>query len=76
MKSVFEFIEYLFVEILFYPYDLFRKFEESSWWGANLINWLFMFICIGYLIYVHKQILIFKRNNEDNQDTTAHSFLK
>ncbi len=76
MKAVFEFIEYLFVEILFFPYDFLRGIEESSWWGANAFSWGFMGICIYYLVYWHKQILVYKKNNEDEQDTTAHSFLK
>ena len=75
-KSIFEVIQFLFVEVLLLPLDFLRNLELSSWFGANLINWVFMFICIGYLIKIHKQILIFQKSGEDVQDTTAHSFLK
>ncbi|MFN3943152.1 MAG: DUF6341 family protein [Flavobacterium sp.] len=76
MKAFFELIESLFVDLLFMPYDLLRDFEVSSWWGANIVSWIFIVICAYYLVYWHKQILVQKANNEDNQDTTAHSFLK
>lgn len=75
-KSIFEGIQTLFVDGLLLPLDFLRKLELTSWFGANLINWIFMFICIAYLVHVHKQILIYKKSGEDEQDTTAHSFLK
>ena len=75
-KSIFEGIQTIFVEGLFLPLDMLRKLELTSWFGANIINWVFMFICFAYLIKIHKQILVYKKTGEDNQDTTAHSFLK
>ena len=75
-KSIFEGIQTLFVDFLFLPLDFLRKLELSSWLGANLINWVFIIICISYLIHVHKEIRRYKKNGEDEQDTTAHSFLK
>ncbi len=76
MKSFLEGIQYLFEEILFLPMDFFRKLELENWWTANLINWIFTIICCVAMVYWLKQLQIFKKNNEDNQDTTAHSFLK
>lgn len=76
MKAFFEGIQYLFVEILFAPFDFLRSIELSSWWGANALNWIFMVICIAALVYWCKQLAIHQNNNEENQDTTAHSFLK
>lgn len=76
MKSLFEAIEYLFVEILFAPLDAIRALELQSWWGANTINFIFMIICAVALTYWVKQLKLHKDNNEENQDTTAHSFLK
>lgn len=76
MKSLFEAIEYLFVEILFAPLDAIRALELQSWWGANTINFIFMIICTAALVYWVKQLKLHKDNNEENQDTTAHSFLK
>jgi hypothetical protein len=76
MKAFFEAIQYLFVDILFAPLDFLRSFELKSWFGANTINWIFMAICAAAMIYWIKQLKLHKDNNEEYQDTTAHSFLK
>ena len=76
MKSFFEGIGTLFTDILLAPYDWLRALELSNWWLANILNWIFIIICIGAMAYWLKQLKIFKDNNDDTQDTTAHSFLK
>ncbi len=76
MKSFFEAIQYLFEEVLFAPMNLLAKVELGNWWAANLVNWILMIICIIAMVYWLKQLQIFKKNGEDIQDTTAHSFLK
>ena len=75
MTSFFEGIQYLFVNILFAPLDLLRSLELKSWFGANLINWIFMIICSVAIVYWIKQLKLHKENGEEYQDTTAHSFL-
>lgn len=76
MKSFFEGIQSLFVDFLFLPMDWLRELELTNWWTANILNWIFIIICFGAMTYWIKQLNIFKANNEDEQDTTAHSFLK
>jgi len=76
MKSFWEGIQYFFEEVLFIPMNLFAKTELGNWWTANIVNWIFIIVCCVALTYWLKQLQIFKRNNEDLQDTTAHSFLK
>lgn len=76
MKAFFEAIQSLFVDFLFKPFDWLRSWELSSWTGANIINWILMIICGYYIVYWCKQLTIHQQNNEENQDTTAHSFLK
>ncbi|MEZ4786927.1 MAG: uracil phosphoribosyltransferase [Flavobacterium haoranii] len=76
MKSFFEAIQSLFVDFLFLPFDALRKLELTNWWGANFLNWIFIIICCGALVYWLKQLNIFKANNEDDDNTTSHSFLK
>lgn len=76
MKSFFEGIQYLFEQILFIPMNFFAETELANWWVANLVNWIFLLICCYFMVYWLKQLQIFKKNNEDDQDTTAHSFLK
>ncbi|WP_371682992.1 uracil phosphoribosyltransferase [Flavobacterium sp. H122] len=76
MKSFFEAIQWLFERILFAPHDLMRFTELKNWWIANLVNWVLWAIICYYIYYWTIQLKIFKDNNEDEQDTTAHSFLK
>jgi hypothetical protein len=76
MKAFFEGIQYLFVNILFAPLDFLRALELKSWFVANTINWIFMIICTAAMVYWIKQLKIFEDAGTENQDTTAHSFLK
>jgi hypothetical protein len=76
MKAFFEGIQWLFENIFFIPQDFLRQLELKSWFAANTINWIFMIICFSAMIYWIKQLKLHEENNEENQDTTAHSFLK
>ncbi|WP_396169452.1 uracil phosphoribosyltransferase [Flavobacterium sp.] len=76
MKAFFEGIQWLFENILFILHDFLRSLELSSWFAANIINWGFMIICSVAIVYWCKQLMIFDEKGEENQDTTAHSFLK
>lgn len=76
MKAFFEAIKTLFVDFLFVPLDFLADLELSSWFTANLINWIFMIICSVAIVYWIKQLKLHKANNDEFQDTTAHSFLK
>lgn len=75
MKAFFEALGWLFTDLLFIPMDLFRALELENWWIANIITWVFILICCAATWYWIKQLQIFKENREDDQDTTAHSFL-
>lgn len=76
MTAFFEGIQYLFVNILFAPLDFLRSLELKTWFVANTINWIFMIICAIAMVYWIKQLRIFEEAGTENQDTTAHSFLK
>lgn len=76
MKAFFEGIQWLFENIFFALHNFLRELELSSWFSANIFNWIFMGICAYFMIYWVKQLKIHQENNEENQDTTAHSFLK
>ena len=76
MRAFFEAIQSLFVDFLFLPMDALRKLELASWFTANIINWIFMIICAVAVWYWIKQLRIHEENGEENQDTTAHSFLR
>ncbi|MGO3184424.1 MAG: DUF6341 family protein [Aequorivita sp.] len=34
----------IFENTLFIPLDALRKLELSTWWGANMISWVFLLI--------------------------------
>ncbi|MDI1254755.1 MAG: uracil phosphoribosyltransferase [Flavobacterium sp.] len=76
MKAFFEGIQSLFVDYLFKPWDYLRHLELQSWFGANTLNWIFMIICATAMVYWIKQLKLHKSEGQENQDTTAHSFLK
>jgi hypothetical protein len=75
MKAFFEGIETLFVDFLFVPLDFLRHLELTSWTLANVVNWILMIVCAYYIVYWCKQLTLHQKNGEENQDTTAHSFL-
>jgi hypothetical protein len=76
MKAFFEGIQWLFENIFFALHDFLRELELVNWTAANTINWIFMIICAVAIVYWCKQLALHKENGEENQDTTAHSFLK
>lgn len=79
MKSFFEGIQWLFENILFVFHDIFRSIEIApgwGWWAANIVNWALWAVICYYIVYWTKQLQLHKDNNEEDQDTTAHSFLK
>jgi hypothetical protein len=76
MKAFFEAIQSLFVDFLFKPLDWLRALELDNWWLANSISWILIAICSYYTYYWIKQLRIFDEAGTEDQDTTAHSFLK
>lgn len=75
MKTFFEGLGYLFTDILFLPLNFIRSLELENWWLANTITWIFIITACVANMYWLKQLSIFKQNKDDDQDTTAHSFL-
>jgi hypothetical protein len=76
MKAFFEGIQWLFENIFFIPQNYLRKLELENWFAANAINWIFIIICTTAMIYWIKQLQLHKANNDEFQDTTAHSFFE
>ena len=75
VKDFFYSIAWLFEEILFLPFDFLRTVQFDSWFLANIMSWLFIFIGIIGAIYWIKQLKKFDDNEEENIDITAHPFL-
>ena len=75
MKEFFGFIEYLFLDLLFIPFDFLRSLELENWWIANSINFVLMITVSLALIYWTIQLIGFSKTGEEDKDPTAHSFL-
>jgi hypothetical protein len=75
MKAFFESIAYLFEEILFVPLHALREVELTNWVLSNSMNWLFLLIGFSGMIYWLRQLKKFDANNEEDRDSTSHSFL-
>ena len=76
MKAFFEGIQWLFETIFFALHNFLRELELTHWFAANTINWIFMIICAVAMVYWCKQLKLHQDEGQENQDTTAHSFLK
>ena len=73
-KDIFEAIEFLFVEILFIPFD-FIRLDISSWLIQNGINFTFMLVISAALLYWTLELIKYDKKGEEKEDVTAHSFL-
>ena len=52
MKAFFEGIQSLFVDFLFAPHDFLRSLELTNWFGANLLNWIFIILTLYKAYYI------------------------
>jgi len=75
MKEIFEGIAWLFEKVLFIPYDALRELQLTSWFAANIMNWIFFVVGFAAFIYWMLQLKKYNDNNEEDRDSTAHSFL-
>lgn len=73
MKSFFEGIEDLFVNVLFAPFDFFRFVE--SWTLSNALNWIFMIIGFVAFVYWMLQLKKYNDNGEEDKSISSHSYL-
>ena len=75
MESFFTGIQWFFENILFAPYNALARLELESWFAANIFSFLFIIVGFVAFFYWMKQLKIFKDNNEDRTDISAHDFL-
>ncbi len=73
-KDLFEAIEFLFVEVLFIPFD-FIRLDISSWLIQNGINFTFMLVISAALLYWTLELIKYDKKGEEKKDVTAPSFL-
>ena len=75
MTEFFYFIEYLFVELLFIPFNFLRSLELESWVLANSINFLFILTVVCALSYLTLQLIGVAKRGDEDEDPSAHSSL-
>ncbi|MBU2926794.1 DUF6341 family protein [Winogradskyella psychrotolerans] len=75
MSDFFNGIADLFVNVLFAPFDALKALELESWFAANIMSWIFMFIGIVAFVYWMLQLQKFNDNNEEDKSISSHSFL-
>lgn len=66
MTAFWYFIASIFEDFLFIPFDWLRELQDTTWWGANLLNFGFILITFIAFLYWMKQMVGFE--NEDNHD--------
>ena len=74
MKELFEAIEFLFVEILFFPFD-FIRLDITSWIFQNVINFSFILVISAALVYWTLELVKYDKKEGKETEVTAHSFL-
>ena len=74
MKELFEAIEFLFVEILFFPFD-FIRLDITSWIFQNAINFSFILVISAALVYWTLELVKYDKKDGKETEVTAHSFL-
>tara|TARA_B100001248_G_C27363600_1_gene447780 strand:- start:1250 stop:1480 length:231 start_codon:yes stop_codon:yes gene_type:complete len=73
-KDLFEAIEFLFVEILFVPFD-FIRLDISNWIIQNALNFIFIIVISSALVYWTLELIKYDKKGDEKKDVTAHSFL-
>lgn len=70
VKEFWHFIAHIFEHGFFVPLDGLRHWQLSTWWGANLINWVFLltfFVLFGYWLF---KLNIFHEHDKQNTHET------
>lgn len=75
MTDLFYGIGDLFENFLLLPYDALRTLQLDSWWGANIMSWIFIIIGMVAFVYWMIQLKGYNDNNEENKSITSHSYL-
>jgi uncharacterized membrane protein len=74
-KGFFEGIQSFFVDVVFAPFDMLRSMAPESWFLSNIMSWILMTIGFVAFIYWMGQLKKFNDNNEEDRDSTGHSYL-
>jgi len=75
-RNIFEGISSFFENVAFAPLNALYDLELKTWWGANIVTWIFLAILVVLLVYWVNQLKIFDDNQEEDKSSKAHSFLE
>lgn len=59
-------IAYIFEHFFLIPIDYLRHFQDQTWWGANLVNWVFISIIFVLFCYWLYKLNIFHDSDGKN----------
>ena len=65
-SNIFRWIGSLFTDLLFIPFNWFRK-GDFNWWSANTVNWFFMLVLLVLFAYWMSQCFKFKREGTEDK---------
>lgn len=74
-KDFFYWIQDLFVDGLFAPYDFFRELELENWWAANTFNWILAIIGFVAMVYWTLELKKYAATGEEDKSVSAHSYI-
>ncbi len=75
-RNIFDGIGSFFENVAFAPFKALYDLELKTWWGANVVTWIFLAILVVLLVYWIMQLKVFDDNNEEDKSSKAHSFLE
>lgn len=75
LSDVFYGIKDFSEDVLFAPFNALRALELESWTAANVLNWIFMLVCLVAMVYWMLQLKKYNDNNEEDRSSTSHAFL-
>ncbi len=65
-----QWIAYIFEHFFFVPIDGLRHWQDQTWWGANIVNWIFILIIAALFIYWLFKLKIFHDHDKENTPET------
>jgi len=75
VKDIMYWIQDLVENVLFVPFNTLRSLELESWFGANIMSWIFMAIGFVAFLYWMKELKTYNDNNEEDRTATSHGYL-
>ena len=65
-SNIFRWIGSLFTDLLFIPFNWFRK-GDFDWWSSNTVNWFFLVVLLVLFAYWMNQSVQFKKNGTEDK---------